>query len=84
MPSSSALLRHKSTVGFAVFGVKRRVRRGDEILYKDTLRHVFYGTVTDTVSGSHPDDEIRLCPSCGNEYELITDDWVLVDLKMIT
>ena len=25
----------------------------------------------------------KFCPSCGNEYELITDDWVLADLKMI-
>ena len=25
----------------------------------------------------------KYCPNCGNEYELITDDWVLVDLKML-
>ena len=24
----------------------------------------------------------KFCPSCGKEYELISDDWVLVDLKM--
>ena len=25
----------------------------------------------------------KFCPGCGREYELITDDWVLVDLKMM-
>jgi len=25
----------------------------------------------------------RYCPSCGNEYELISDDWILVDLKTV-
>ena len=25
----------------------------------------------------------KYCPNCGNEYELITDDWVLVDLKTL-
>ena len=24
----------------------------------------------------------KFCPSCGREYELITDDWVLADLKI--
>ena len=57
--------RYTSTVGFAVFGVKRKVRRNDTVLYKDKLRHVFYGTVTDTVSGEHPDNEIHICPNCG-------------------
>ena len=24
----------------------------------------------------------KFCPSCGRKYELITDDWILTDLKM--
>ncbi|MBO4636332.1 MAG: zinc ribbon domain-containing protein [Clostridiales bacterium] len=56
---------YKSTVGFAVLGVKRRVRKNNAVLYKDNLRRVFYGTVTDIISGSHPDNESYTCPNCG-------------------
>ena len=55
---------YKSTVGFAVLGVKRRIRKNDQILYKDNLRRVFYGTVTDIISDSHPDNESHICPNC--------------------
>lgn len=54
-----------NTVGFASLGVKRQVRQNDRILYRDNLRRVFYGTVTDVVSGFRPDNEIHICPNCG-------------------
>ena len=25
----------------------------------------------------------KICPGCGNEYELLSDDWVLTDLKKL-
>ena len=61
---------YASKVGFGVLGVKRRVRQNEKILYKDTLRYVFYGTVTDIVSGSHPDNEIHICPNCGADQTI--------------
>jgi len=56
---------YTNTVGFASLGVRRLVRKNGNVLYRDTLRHVFYGTVTDVVSGSHPDNETHICPNCG-------------------
>ena len=61
---------YASKVGFGVLGVKRQVRKDEKILYKDNLRHVFYGTVTDIVSGSHPDNEIHICPNCGADQTI--------------
>ena len=55
---------YSSTVGFASLGVRRQVRKNGSVLYRDTLRHVFYGIVTD-ISGDHPDNEIHICPNCG-------------------
>ena len=55
---------YKSTVGFAVLGVRRKIRKNGELIYKDDLKRVFYGTVTDVISDSHPDDEIHICPNC--------------------
>ena len=28
-------------------------------------------------------DSYENCPSCGNEYELLSDDWVLVKLRKV-
>ncbi|MCR4671157.1 MAG: hypothetical protein K5643_08200 [Saccharofermentans sp.] len=56
---------YESTVGFASLGVKRQVRQNDQIIYKDNLRRVFYGTVTDIISGYQPDNESHTCPNCG-------------------
>ena len=58
---------YASNVGFALFGVKRQVKKDGNIIYKDKLRSDFYGTVTDIVSGEHPDNESFLCPYCGAE-----------------
>ena len=55
---------YKSTVGFAVLGVKRTVSKNGNTLYKDNLRRVFYGTVTDIISNSHPEGEMHSCPNC--------------------
>jgi rubrerythrin len=54
-----------STVGFASLGVRRQVKKNGSVIYKDTLRYVFYGTVTDVISGDHPDNEVHICPNCG-------------------
>ena len=56
---------YTSTVGFASLGVRRQVKKNGSVIYKDTLRHVFYGTVTDVISGDHPDNEVHICPNCG-------------------
>ena len=48
---------YKSTVGLAFLGVKRRIKQNDQIIYQDKHRRDFYGTVTDVISGSHPDNE---------------------------
>ncbi len=61
---------YASKVGFGVLGVKRQVKRNKRLLYKDNLRHVFYGTVTDIVSGGHPDNEIHICPNCGADQTI--------------
>ena len=56
---------YASSVGFGSFKIKRLVKKNNKILYKDTLRNSFYGTVTDIVSGAHPDNEPYICPNCG-------------------
>ena len=55
---------YKSTVGLAFLGVKRHIKQNDQIIYQDKHRRDFYGTVTDVISGSHPDDESICCPNC--------------------
>lgn len=55
---------YKSTVGLAFLGVIRRIRQNDQIIYQDKHRRDFYGTVTDVISGSHPDNESICCPNC--------------------
>jgi len=47
-------------VGFGLFKIKRTVKKDGKQLYKDTLRNEFFGTVTDIVSGSHPDNEVHI------------------------
>ncbi|MBP5528437.1 MAG: hypothetical protein J6X80_00140 [Lachnospiraceae bacterium] len=56
---------YASSVGFGLFKIKRTVKKDGKQLYKDTLRNEFFGTVTDIVSGSHPDNEVHICPNCG-------------------
>ncbi|MCR4648683.1 MAG: hypothetical protein K5776_06365, partial [Lachnospiraceae bacterium] len=56
-----------SSVGFGLFKIKRLIKKDGKQLYKDTLRNEFFGTVTDIVSGTHPDNEVHICPNCGAE-----------------
>lgn len=55
---------YESTVGCAALGVKRRIRQNGQVIYQDKHRRTFYGTVTDVISGSHPDNESICCPNC--------------------
>ncbi len=56
---------YASSVGFGLFKIKRLISKNGKLLYKDTLRNEFFGTVTDIISGSHPDNEPYICPNCG-------------------
>lgn len=53
-----------STVGLSFLGVKRQIRKDDQIIYRDKHRRDFYGTVTNIISGSQPDDDSYVCPNC--------------------
>ena len=55
---------YKNTVGLAFLGVKRKITRDGQTIYKDKHRRDFYGTVTDVVSDVHPDKESICCPNC--------------------
>ena len=46
---------YHSKVCFNSTGVKRIVKRGGSVTYHDDIRSVFYGTITDVTTGSHPD-----------------------------
>lgn len=48
------------------FGVKRIVRRGVKVSYKDDKRSVMYGTITDVLNGVRPDNDPCSCPNCGS------------------
>lgn len=58
---------YASSVGAGILGVKRLVKKNGKKIYKDDLKTFFYGTVTDIVSGGHPDNETHICPNCGAE-----------------
>ena len=57
---------YHSTVCFNSTGVKRIVKRGGSVAYRDDIRSVFYGTITDVTTGSHPDNDPYSCPNCGS------------------
>ena len=57
---------YHSTVCFNSSGVKRIVKNGGNVRYKDDKKSVFYGTITDVVTGTHPDDDPYSCPNCGS------------------
>ncbi len=56
---------YDSTVCFKNIGVKRTVTKDGKKLYKDNRKTVSYQTITDVLTGSHPDNESYCCPSCG-------------------
>ena len=54
-----------STGCFNWSGIKRKVRKGGKNLYSDDRKSVVYETITDVLTGIHPDDDPYCCPSCG-------------------
>ncbi len=56
---------YNSTVCFNFCGVKRKVTRDGKRRFSDDKRSVLYETVTDVVSGAHPDNDTINCPNCG-------------------
>ena len=56
---------YSSTVCFSRFGVKRKVYKDGKIRYSDDLKSVLYETMTDVVTGAHPDEDAFCCPGCG-------------------
>ena len=57
---------YESTVCSNSCGIKRNVKKDGKTKYRDDRKSIFYGTITDVVSGSHPDDDPFCCPNCGN------------------
>ena len=53
-----------STVGLSFLGIKRQIRKDDQVIYQDKHRRDFYATVTNIISGSQPDDDSYVCPNC--------------------
>ena len=58
--------RYESFVCSEQYGVKRKITKDGRVLYSDKKRNILYTTITDVISGVHPDDEIIPCPNCGN------------------
>ena len=58
--------RYESFVCHEQYGVKRKILKDGKPIYSDKKRNILYTTITDVISGVHPDDEIISCPNCGN------------------
>ena len=58
-------MHYLNTVCSDFCGIKRVVRKNGKAIYKDDKKSVVYGTVTDVISGVHPDDDPFSCPNCG-------------------
>ena len=56
---------YESTVCFNSSGIKRKVKKGGRTKYSDNHKSVLYETITDVVTGSHPDNDLFCCPNCG-------------------
>lgn len=56
---------YESVVCFKQCGVKRSIKRDGKRLYKDNRKSVLYETMTDVLTGSHPDNDTCCCPNCG-------------------
>lgn len=56
---------YESTVCFNQSGIKRKVRKAGKTKFKDDRKTVLYETITDVVTGSHPDNDPFCCPNCG-------------------
>ena len=47
-------------------GIKRIVKRGGNVSFKDDKRTFLYMTITDVLNGVHPDNDPYSCPNCGS------------------
>ena len=56
---------YDSTVCFSWCGVKRIAKINGRRRYTDNRKSVIYETITDVVSGAHPDNDSCNCPNCG-------------------
>ena len=57
---------YESTVCFNPCGIKKIVKRGGKIRYKDDKKCVLYETITDVIQGVRPDNDPVCCPNCGS------------------
>lgn len=48
------------------YGLNRTVSRNGRKLFSDKKRCTLYTTITDVITGIHPDNETCSCPNCGN------------------
>jgi len=56
---------YESTVCNNQCGIKRIVKKNGKTCYKDDRKSILYETITDVVTGAHPDDDPFCCPNCG-------------------
>ena len=57
---------YQSTVCFNnSYGIKRKVKKDGKWRYSDNRKSVLYETITDVVTGAHPDNDPFCCPNCG-------------------
>lgn len=56
---------YESTMCFSWCGIKRVVKKDGKWRYTDDRKSVIYETVTDVVTGAHPDNDPFNCPNCG-------------------
>ena len=56
---------YENAIAFRFCGVKRNVNKNGKILYKDNKKSVIYETVSDVLTGTHPDNVTFSCPNCG-------------------
>ena len=48
------------------YNIRRKITRDGKKLFEDNKRISMYATITDVISGVHPDDEVCSCPNCGS------------------
>lgn len=58
--------RYESFVCHEQYGLKKKITRNGVVLFNDNRHNVMYTTITDVISGFHPDNESISCPNCGN------------------
>lgn len=48
------------------YNIRRKITKDGKKLFEDNKRSSIYATITDVISGVHPDDEVCSCPNCGS------------------